>query len=156
MTAVATLIFFSTIGFERGLGTILVAHIVFCIPFAYLPIRARLEGIEFVAMNTDNQALTSASAPVKVQLGTKLTKGLGAGANPDIGRDAAIESSNQIKAALDDSHMVFITAGFGGGTGTGAGPVIAEICKSLGALTVAVVRQAIARTLASSEMTRMR
>jgi cell division protein FtsZ len=78
-------------------------------------------------------------APVKIQMGEQLTEGLGAGANPQIGRDAALESEEALRAALADSHMVFITAGFGGGTGTGAAPVIAEICKDLGALTVAVV-----------------
>jgi cell division protein FtsZ len=78
-------------------------------------------------------------APVKIQMGEQLTEGLGAGANPQIGRDAALESEEALRVALADSHMVFITAGFGGGTGTGAAPVIAEICKDLGALTVAVV-----------------
>ena len=85
------------------------------------------------------QALDISRAPVKIQMGEKLTEGLGAGANPQIGRDAALESEEVLRDALADSHMVFITAGFGGGTGTGAAPVIAEICKDLGALTVAVV-----------------
>ncbi len=102
-------------------------------------VRARLEGIEFVAMNTDNQALCSAHAPVKVQLGTKLTKGLGAGADPDIGRQAAIEDTGKIIEILDGSDMVFITAGLGGGTGTGAAPIVASLASELGALTVAVV-----------------
>jgi len=102
-------------------------------------VRARLEGIEFVAMNTDNQALCSANAPVKVQLGTKLTKGLGAGADPDIGRQAAIEDTGKIIEILDGSDMVFITAGLGGGTGTGAAPIVASLASELGALTVAVV-----------------
>ncbi|MEJ2096262.1 MAG: cell division protein FtsZ [Deltaproteobacteria bacterium] len=102
-------------------------------------ISSKLRGVKFISANTDAQALEISKAETRIQIGEKLTEGLGAGANPDIGRDAAIESSNQIKAALDDSHMVFITAGFGGGTGTGAAPVIAEICKEIGALTVAVV-----------------
>jgi len=102
-------------------------------------VRARLEGIEFVAMNTDNQALCSANAPVKVQLGTKLTKGLGAGADPEIGRQAAIEDTGKIIEILDGSDMVFITAGLGGGTGTGAAPIVASLASELGALTVAVV-----------------
>lgn len=102
-------------------------------------VRARLEGIEFVAMNTDNQALCSANAPVKVQLGTKLTKGLGAGADPDVGRQAAIEDTGKIIEILDGSDMVFITAGLGGGTGTGAAPIVASLASELGALTVAVV-----------------
>jgi cell division protein FtsZ len=102
-------------------------------------VRARLEGIEFVAMNTDNQALCSSNAPVKVQLGTKLTKGLGAGADPDVGRQAAIEDTGKIIEILDGSDMVFITAGLGGGTGTGAAPIVASLASELGALTVAVV-----------------
>ncbi len=102
-------------------------------------VRARLEGIEFVAMNTDNQALCSSSAPVKVQLGSKLTKGLGAGADPDVGRQAAIEDTGKIIEILDGSDMVFITAGLGGGTGTGAAPIVASLASELGALTVAVV-----------------
>jgi cell division protein FtsZ len=102
-------------------------------------ISSKLRGVKFISANTDAQALEISKAETRIQIGEKLTEGLGAGANPEIGRDAAIESSNQIKAALEDSHMVFITAGFGGGTGTGAAPVIAEICKEIGALTVAVV-----------------
>jgi cell division protein FtsZ len=102
-------------------------------------IASNLQGVKFIAANTDSQALEISRAPVKIQLGEKLTEGLGAGANPQIGRDAALESEEALRAALADSHMVFITAGFGGGTGTGAAPVIAEICKDLGALTVAVV-----------------
>ncbi len=102
-------------------------------------VKARLEGIEFVAMNTDNQALCSSNAPVKVQLGTKLTKGLGAGADPDVGRQAAIEDTGKIIEILDGSDMVFITAGLGGGTGTGAAPIVASLASELGALTVAVV-----------------
>jgi len=102
-------------------------------------IESRLQGVKFIAVNTDSQALDISKAPVKIQIGDKLTEGLGAGANPQIGREAALESTEAIRNSLENSHMVFITAGFGGGTGTGAAPVIAEICKDMGALTVAVV-----------------
>jgi len=102
-------------------------------------IASSLQGVKFIAANTDAQALEVSNAPVKIQIGNQLTEGLGAGANPEVGRQAALESAEAIKEALADSHMVFITAGFGGGTGTGASAVIAEICKELGALTVAVV-----------------
>jgi cell division protein FtsZ len=102
-------------------------------------IASSLQGVKFIAANTDGQALEISRAPVKIQMGEKLTEGLGAGANPQIGRDAALESEEALRNALADSHMVFITAGFGGGTGTGAAPIIAEICKDLGSLTVAVV-----------------
>jgi cell division protein FtsZ len=102
-------------------------------------ISSNLQGVKFIAANTDSQALEVSKAPVKIQLGERLTEGLGAGANPDIGRDAAIEAADAIRSALEGSHMVFITAGLGGGTGTGAAPVIGEICKELGILTVAVV-----------------
>ncbi len=102
-------------------------------------IASHLQGVKFIAANTDSQALEMSMAPIKIQMGEQLTEGLGAGANPQIGRDAALESEEALRNALADSHMVFITAGFGGGTGTGAAPVIAEICKDLGALTVAVV-----------------
>jgi cell division protein FtsZ len=102
-------------------------------------IASNLQGVKFIAANTDSQALEISRAPVKIQMGAKLTQGLGAGANPLIGRDAGLESEEALREALSDSHMVFITAGFGGGTGTGAAPVIAEICKDMGALTVAVV-----------------
>jgi cell division protein FtsZ len=102
-------------------------------------ITSNLQGVKFIAANTDSQALEISKAPIKIQLGQKLTEGLGAGANPDIGRDAAIETVDAIRGALEGSHMVFITAGLGGGTGTGAAPVIAEICKELGILTVAVI-----------------
>lgn len=102
-------------------------------------IAGNLHGVKFIAANTDLQALEVSKAEIKIQLGEKLTEGLGAGANPQIGRDAAIESGEVIKAALTDSHMVFITAGFGGGTGTGAAPIIAGLCKEMGILTVAVV-----------------
>ncbi len=102
-------------------------------------IEAGLTGVSFIAANTDRQALDVNKASVKIQLGERLTEGLGAGANPEVGRQAAEESKDVIKAALAESHMVFITAGLGGGTGTGAAPVIAEICKEIGALTVGVV-----------------
>jgi len=102
-------------------------------------IMSKLQGVKFISANTDAQSLEISNAPVKIQLGEQLTEGLGAGANPEIGREAAIESRDSIIDALEGSHMVFITAGFGGGTGTGAAPVIAEICKDIGALTVAVV-----------------
>ena len=102
-------------------------------------IDSNLKGVKFIAANTDAQALEVSKAPLKLQLGEKLTQGLGAGANPQIGREAAMESKDTIKNALEGSNMVFITAGFGGGTGTGAAAVIAEVCKEIGALTVAVV-----------------
>jgi cell division protein FtsZ len=102
-------------------------------------ISSNLDGVQFIAANTDAQALASSRANIKIQLGEMLTGGLGAGADPNVGRDAAVESTDLLKQALADSHMVFIAAGLGGGTGTGAAPVIAEICKELGALTVAVV-----------------
>lgn len=102
-------------------------------------IASNLQGVKFIVANTDAQALDINLAQTKIQLGERLTEGLGAGANPDIGRDAAFESRDAIRSALEGSHMVFITAGFGGGTGTGAAPVIAEICKEIEALTVAVV-----------------
>jgi cell division protein FtsZ len=98
-----------------------------------------LQGVKFIAANTDSQALEISKASVRLQIGEQLTQGLGAGANPQIGREAALENSEAIKNALEGSHMVFITAGFGGGTGTGAAPVIAEICKEIDVLTVAVV-----------------
>ncbi|MGA1862975.1 cell division protein FtsZ [Deferribacter thermophilus] len=102
-------------------------------------IRAGIESVEFIAANTDEQVLRNNLAPVKIQLGTKLTRGLGAGGNPEIGRKAAVEDAEAIEEALRGADMVFITAGMGGGTGTGAAPVIASIAKDLGALTVAVV-----------------
>lgn len=101
-------------------------------------IDANLKGVKFIVANTDAQALEASKAEVKIQIGKELTEGLGAGADPSKGREAAQESYDEIKESLKDSHMVFITAGFGGGTGTGAAPVIAEICKDLGILTVAV------------------
>ena len=98
-----------------------------------------LQGVEFIAMNTDQQALAKNHATVKVQLGTKLTKGRGAGADPEIGQRAAEESKDEIANALKGSQMVFITAGMGGGTGTGAAPVVAEVAHDLGILTVGIV-----------------
>jgi cell division protein FtsZ len=102
-------------------------------------ILAKLEGVEFVAANTDAQALSSILAPVKLQIGSKVTKGLGAGANPEIGRQAALEDNEAIKECLQGMDMVFITAGLGGGTGTGAAPVIGRLAKEAGALSVGVV-----------------
>ena len=102
-------------------------------------IDSKLKGVKFIAANTDAQSLEISKASVKLQMGEKLTEGLGAGANPQIGKEAALENADAIRKALENSHMVFITAGFGGGTGTGAAPVIAEICKEIDALTVAVV-----------------
>jgi cell division protein FtsZ len=102
-------------------------------------VEAGLQGVEFIAVNTDIQSLNNNRAGVKIQVGTKLTRGLGAGANPDVGRQAALEDAEQIAEQLKGADMVFITCGLGGGTGTGASPVIAEISKELGALTVAVV-----------------
>ncbi|HOT01738.1 MAG TPA: cell division protein FtsZ, partial [Acidobacteriota bacterium] len=98
-------------------------------------IQARVEGIEFIAANTDLQALERSAAPIKLQLGGKLTKGLGAGANPDVGRAAALEDTERIIEQLEGADMVFITAGMGGGTGTGAAPIIASLSSELGALT---------------------
>ncbi|UNC92870.1 cell division protein FtsZ [Candidatus Contubernalis alkaliaceticus] len=102
-------------------------------------IEANLKGVDFIAVNTDAQALHLAKANLKLQIGEKLTKGLGAGANPEIGRQAAEESREQIEEILKGSDMVFVTAGMGGGTGTGAASIIAEVAKELGALTVGVV-----------------
>jgi cell division protein FtsZ len=102
-------------------------------------IEAGLEGVEFISANTDVQALEGSHAPVKLQLGVKLTSGLGAGANPDVGRRAALEDSDKIIEALEGADMVFVTAGLGGGTGTGAAPVIASLASEMGALTIAVV-----------------
>jgi cell division protein FtsZ len=99
----------------------------------------QLTGVEFIAANTDAQALAANMAPFKLQLGENLTKGLGAGANPEVGRKAALEDVEKIREVLKGSDMVFITAGLGGGTGTGGGPVIAEVAREMGALTVAIV-----------------
>ncbi len=102
-------------------------------------IESGLKGVEFIAINTDAQALYTSKAENKIQIGTKLTRGLGAGANPDVGLKAAEESRNDIVAAVKGADMVFVTAGMGGGTGTGAAPLVAEVAKEMGALTVGVV-----------------
>ena len=102
-------------------------------------IQAGLEGVEFIAANTDVQALKLSQAPVKLQLGVRLTSGLGAGANPDVGRRAALEDSEKTIQALEGADMLFVTAGLGGGTGTGAAPVIASLASEMGILTVAVI-----------------
>ena len=102
-------------------------------------ITSGLQGVQFICANTDMQALSRNNAPVKIQLGEKLTKGLGAGANPAVGREAALESVNAIREAIGDADMVFVTAGMGGGTGTGAAPVVAQTATEMGALTVGVV-----------------
>src|SRR3982075_2867107 len=102
-------------------------------------IDAGVEGIEFIVANTDLQALRMSRAPVKLQLGVKLTNGLGAGANPEVGRKAALEDSDKIIEALEGADMVFFTPGWGGGTGTGSAPIIASLACEMGALTVAVV-----------------
>ncbi len=102
-------------------------------------ISSRMQEVEFIAVNTDNQALIGSMAPVKIRIGDKLTKGLGAGGNPEVGQRAAEESREELSEALRGADMIFITAGMGGGTGTGAASVIAEICKELGALTVGVI-----------------
>lgn len=98
-----------------------------------------VEGVEFIAVNTDSQALNLSKAEVKMQIGNKLTRGLGAGANPEVGRKAAEENKEQIEEVLQGADMIFVTAGMGGGTGTGAAPVIAQVAKEQGALTVGVV-----------------
>ena len=100
---------------------------------------ARFTGVEFIVANTDLQALRSSPAPYKIQLGAKLTSGLGAGSNPDVGKSAAQEDRDEIRQVLEGADMVFVTAGLGGGTGTGAAPVVAAVAKDLGILTVAVV-----------------
>jgi cell division protein FtsZ len=102
-------------------------------------VRSGLDGVEYIVANTDAQALSHCAAPLCLQLGGKLTKGLGAGADPNVGRQAALEDTEQIISALDGADMVFVTTGLGGGTGTGAAPVIANLASELGALTVAVV-----------------
>ncbi len=102
-------------------------------------IESGLRGVEFIAINTDKQALYTSKAEQKIQIGEKLTKGLGAGANPEVGRKAAEESRDDILKLLQGADMVFVTAGMGGGTGTGAAPIVAEIAKEMGILTVGVV-----------------
>jgi len=102
-------------------------------------LQSNVEGVEFVCANTDAQALRASSAHCKLQLGNEVTKGLGAGANPDVGRQSALEDRDRIQEVLEGADMVFITAGMGGGTGTGASPVVAQLAKEMGILTVAVV-----------------
>ncbi len=102
-------------------------------------IKNTIQGVEFISANTDAQALSKNNAPKRIQLGTNLTKGLGAGANPEVGREAALEEREAITEAVRGANMLFITTGMGGGTGTGAAPVVAEIAKEMGILTVAVV-----------------
>ncbi len=102
-------------------------------------IQSSLQGVEFIGANTDAQALAACQAPLKIQLGAKLTKGLGAGANPEVGKNATLEDKDRLREILLGADMVFITAGLGGGTGTGGAPIVASIAKELGALTVAVV-----------------
>ena len=102
-------------------------------------IESGVKGVEFIVANTDAQALKTSLAPTKIQIGTELTNGLGAGANPNVGKEAALESKNEIEQALEGADMVFVTCGMGGGTGTGAAPVIASISQEMGALTVGIV-----------------
>ena len=102
-------------------------------------VEAGIKGVEFIAVNTDRQQLQKSKAPTKIQIGEKITRGLGAGANPDIGAQAAEESKSEIGEALRGADMVFVTAGMGGGTGTGAAPIVAGIAKEMGILTIAVV-----------------
>lgn len=102
-------------------------------------IEARIHGVEFIAVNTDAQALHNSNAPTKIHIGKSLTRGLGAGMNPDIGRQAAIDTKEEIGTAIKGADMIFLTMGLGGGTGTGAGPIVADIARDMGALTVAVV-----------------
>jgi len=102
-------------------------------------IAAELQGVDFITVNTDSQALSGSKAVQKIQLGVKLTKGLGAGADPEIGKKAAQESREELSKSLEGADMIFITAGMGGGTGTGASPIVAEVARELGALTVGVV-----------------
>ncbi|HRA40443.1 MAG TPA: cell division protein FtsZ, partial [Pyrinomonadaceae bacterium] len=102
-------------------------------------IEAGIKGVDFIVANTDLQALNASKAPMKIQLGSKSTRGLGAGSNPDIGRNAALEDHQKLLDVLEGSDMVFVTAGLGGGTGTGAAPVVASLAIELGALTVAIV-----------------
>lgn len=102
-------------------------------------IEAKIQGVEFIAINTDGQALNRSNADIRLRIGDALTKGLGAGANPEIGQRAALESKDEILGVLQGADMIFITAGMGGGTGTGAAPVIAQMARELGALTVGVV-----------------
>ena len=109
-------------------------------------VSAGLEGVDFVVANTDAQALAASQADRRIQMGSKLTEGLGAGSNPEVGRQAAEESMAEIVDMLQGSHMAFVTAGMGGGTGTGAAPVIARAARELGVLTVGVVTKPVSYT----------
>ena len=102
-------------------------------------IASQMVGVDFVAANTDSQALERSLAPVKIQLGVNVTRGLGAGGDPEVGKNATLEEAERLKEVLKGADMVFIAAGMGGGTGTGGSPVVAELSRELGALTVAVV-----------------
>ena len=102
-------------------------------------IESGVKGVDFIVANTDLQVLNNSKAPTKIQIGTELTNGLGAGANPSVGKEAALESRNEIEAAIEGADMVFVTCGMGGGTGTGASPVVADIAQEMGALTVGIV-----------------
>ena len=102
-------------------------------------IESVLKGVDFIVANTDLQVLNNSKAPIKIQIGEELTNGLGAGANPQVGKEAALESKSEIQAALEGADMVFVTCGMGGGTGTGASPIIADIAQEMGALTVGIV-----------------
>ncbi len=102
-------------------------------------IKAGVQGVEFVVINTDKQVLDDSPASIKLQIGKNVTNGLGAGANPEIGREAAVESKDEIRKSLEGADMVFVTCGMGGGTGTGASPIVAEIAQEIGALTVGIV-----------------
>jgi len=102
-------------------------------------VNAGVDGVEFITANTDSQAIKNVGAKMQLQLGGNVTKGLGAGANPEVGRQAALEDRERIVEALTGADMVFITAGMGGGTGTGGAPILAKICKDLGILTVGIV-----------------
>ena len=104
-------------------------------------IEAAVEGVEFAAINTDEQALRVSRAQIKVQIGSKLTTGRGAGSDPEVGRKAALEDTERLIELLGDTDMVFVTSGLGGGTGTGAAPIVASLAKELGALTVAALRR---------------
>lgn len=102
-------------------------------------VEQNLDGVDFICANTDAQALKNSSARTTIQIGTNITKGLGAGANPEIGRESALEDRERIQEMLTGSDMIFITAGMGGGTGTGGAPIVAQVAKEMGILTVAVV-----------------
>ena len=102
-------------------------------------IESGVKGVDFIVANTDLQVLNTSKAPVKIQIGVELTSGLGAGGKPEIGKESALESKEEIESALEGADMVFITCGMGGGTGTGAAPVIADIAQNMGALTVGIV-----------------